>query len=190
MSSRTILGFASVAGLVLSMAVPAFAQTTTTQTTPTTTNTMQNCPPGTTATTNTAAASTPTSGNGTVAPDASQNNVGASTEGAKGNTTNGTGPGIRAKPKPQTSTGTTTNCTTTTTPMQNTAPAMPTTSTSNYDALNNNPNGPDWLAKFNRPNVRSSNYLGTTTRPSSMRRMHMMRCHYVKQNGVKTRVCR
>ncbi|HET9096281.1 MAG TPA: hypothetical protein VFN37_06440 [Candidatus Baltobacteraceae bacterium] len=65
-------------------------------------------------------------------------------------------------------------------------------STTNYNALTNNPNGSDWLAKFNRPNVRSSNYLGTTTRPGSMRRMtHMMqRCRYVMERGVRTKICK
>jgi hypothetical protein len=53
------------------------------------------------------------------------------------------------------------------------------------NALTNNPNGPDWLAKFNRPNVRSQNYLGTTTR-----RAHMMRCHYVMESGKRTKICR
>jgi hypothetical protein len=50
------------------------------------------------------------------------------------------------------------------------------------NALTNNPNGPDWLAKFNRPNVRSNNYLGTTTRAH--------RCHYVMESGKRTKICR
>lgn len=63
--------------------------------------------------------------------------------------------------------------------------------TPNYDALTNNPNGPDWLAKFNRPNVRSSNFLGTTTRTHSMRAHGMMmRCRYVMEHGVKTKICK
>jgi hypothetical protein len=48
------------------------------------------------------------------------------------------------------------------------------------NALTNNPNGSDWLAKFNRPNVMQNNYLGTTTR----------RCHYVMERGVRTKICR
>jgi hypothetical protein len=69
-----------------------------------------------------------------------------------------------------------------------------TTPMSNFNALTNNPNGSDWMAKFNRPNV-SNNYLGTTTRPMHRTRMmrgsRMMRtkCHYVRQNGMKTKVC-
>jgi hypothetical protein len=73
--------------------------------------------------------------------------------------------------------------------MQN-QPATAPMSTPNFNAITNNPNGSDWMAKFNRPNV-SNNYLGTTTRP--MHRSHMMRttkCHYVRENGVKTKVCR
>ena len=53
MSSRAILGLASVAGLVVSMAVPAFAQTTPTTTTtnpPTTPTTTTTTPPTTTTT--------------------------------------------------------------------------------------------------------------------------------------------
>lgn len=60
------------------------------------------------------------------------------------------------------------------------------------NALNNNPNGPDWLAKFNRPNVRSQNYLGTT-RSRSMMRMHMRtttKCHYVMESGKRTKICK
>jgi hypothetical protein len=59
------------------------------------------------------------------------------------------------------------------------------TSTTNYNALQNNPNGPDWLAKFNRPNV-NSNYLGTTTRPRHM----MQRCRYIVERGVRTKICK
>jgi hypothetical protein len=62
------------------------------------------------------------------------------------------------------------------------------TSTTNYNALTNNPNGPDWMAKFNRPNVQNSNYLGTTTRPHSHRMMQ--RCHYVMERGTRTKICR
>jgi hypothetical protein len=65
------------------------------------------------------------------------------------------------------------------------------TSTTNYNALNNNPNGPDWLAKFNRPNI-SNNYLGTTTRAHShmMMRGKMTRCHFVMEHGVRTKICK
>lgn len=130
---------------------------------------------------------TGTSGNGNEPTTGNPNSVGASTEGAKGNTTNGTGPGITAQPKPP---NTTPTCTNAQPPMQNPPAAAPMTTTPNYDALNNNPNGPDWLAKFNRPSARSNNYLGTTTRPHSMRtRGMMMRCRYVMERGVKTKNC-
>jgi hypothetical protein len=39
---------------------------------------------------------------------------------------------------------------------QNAAPAMPQNSAPTMDALNNNPNGPNWLQKFNRPMVSNS----------------------------------
>lgn len=68
--------------------------------------------------------------------------------------------------------------------MQNQPPMAP--SESNFNSLTNNPNGSDWMAKFNRPNVmtRSSNYLGTTTRKTKLR------CHYVMEMGHKTKVCK
>lgn len=65
-------------------------------------------------------------------------------------------------------------------PMQNAPAAAPTTGTTEMNALTNNPNGSDWLAKFNRPNVRSQNYLGTTH----------PRCHYVMEGGTRTKVCK
>jgi hypothetical protein len=76
--------------------------------------------------------------------------------------------------------------------MQNTPETAPMTSTTNYNALTGNPNGPDWLAKFNRPNVRSNNYLGTTTHPGSMRhtRGMMQHCRYVMEHGVRTKICK
>lgn len=215
MSSRAILGLASIGGLVVSMALPAFAQTTTTQPTTTTpsttttnsstTTTTPNCPPSTAATgantsTNNPNGTTPSgagaTGNGNEPSTGNPNAVGASTEGAKGNTTNGTGPGITAKPNTTTSSTTTANCTNAapTGTMQNAPATEPMESTTtNYNALTNNPNGSDWLAKFNRPNVRSNNYLGTTTRPSSMNRtMHgtMQRCRYVMERGVRTKICK
>jgi hypothetical protein len=64
--------------------------------------------------------------------------------------------------------------------MQNTPAAQPMTGTTEMNALTNNPNGPDWLAKFNRPNVRSQNYLGTTAR----------KCHYVMESGKRTKICK
>lgn len=71
--------------------------------------------------------------------------------------------------------------------MQN-QPMAPSESTSNFNALTNNPNGSDWMAKFNRPNVmQRNNYLGTTTRPGRMTKMH---CHYVMENGRRTKVCK
>jgi hypothetical protein len=44
-----------------------------------------------------------------------------------------------------------------------------------------------WLAKFNRPNIieRNRNYLGRTMRS------HMMtKCHYVMENGKRTKICK
>lgn len=153
MSSRAILGLACVGGLVVSMAAPAFAQTTptgtttnstttTTTTTPATTTTKTNppnCPPGTPVTkTNPTATNTPT---------------------------------------------TATDCTNTTTTPATTPETEPMTgTTNNFNALNNNPNGSDWLAKFNRPTVKST-YLGTTTRLGK-------RCRYVMEYGRKMKVCK
>jgi hypothetical protein len=44
------------------------------------------------------------------------------------------------------------------------------------------------MAKFNRPNV-SNNLFGTTTRPMHRTRMMRTKCHYVRQNGMRTKVC-
>lgn len=75
--------------------------------------------------------------------------------------------------------------------MQNTPSTAPMTGTTNMNALTNNPNGPSWLAKFNRPNVRSQNYLGTTHNRAMMHmNSKMMRCHYVMENGKRTKVCK
>jgi len=57
---------------------------------------------------------------------------------------------------------------------------QPMTGTTEMNALTNNPNGPAWLAKFNRPNVRSQNYLGTTAH----------KCRYVMESGKRTKICK
>lgn len=74
-------------------------------------------------------------------------------------------------------------------PGQSAPSTAPMTSTTEMNALTSNPNGPDWLAKFNRPNVRSQNYLGTTTR-SHMMKGTMMKCHYVMEGGKRTKICK
>ncbi len=189
MTSRAILGLASVAGLVASMAMPAFAQTTTPNTTTpnTTTNgttttpatgtnrSMQNCANTTTgpaAATNTTGTTTTTNTTGTT--NTSGTTTTTNTTGTTGTTPTGT------------TNGTIVTTPTCTTMPQTTMPASPSTGMPEMNALTSNPNGSDWLSKYNRPNVRSSNYLGATTRAHSM----MRRCHYVMQNGMRMKVCR
>jgi hypothetical protein len=83
--------------------------------------------------------------------------------------------------------GTNANCANMPGSMQNTPATAPMTGTMNMNALTNNPNGPDWLAKFNRPNIMErNNYLGTTGRTH----MKMTKCHYVMENGKRTKVCK
>ncbi|HLI94586.1 MAG TPA: hypothetical protein VKT72_00710 [Candidatus Baltobacteraceae bacterium] len=166
MSSRAILGFASAAGLLVSLAVPAIAQTTppTTPTTPTTPMTQ----PATT---------TPTTTN-------SKNTTNCPKQTTTTNPNSST-------PNTQTSTNGSSTTTTSTCPNMQPAPASPAMQNGpvqqpQMNALTGNPNGPDWLAKYNRPNVMQNNYLGTTSRPHRM----MQRCRYVMERGVRTKICR
>jgi hypothetical protein len=151
-SGSRLLGFASMAALVAGLTVPAFAQATGTP--PSTmpvpnSGTQIKCNPNGTATVT----------SGPNAETSTNNNV----PGTPVTQVNPTGSGTTTTQTPTmtkgTNAATATQCPKTpqpqqTMPQQNTAPAAPqNTGTSNMDALNNNPNGPNWLDKFNRPTV-------------------------------------
>jgi hypothetical protein len=161
MSSRSrILGFASMAALVAGLTVPAFAQSQGTQGQPPSKVPVPNS--GTQVQCNSNGTATVTSGPN--AETSATNNVPGTpvTE----NNPNGTGTTTTQTPtmtKPASAaqvncpkTTPTTPSTQQTMPQQNTAPSMPQNSAPAMDALNNNPNGPGWLEKFNRPMVSKS----------------------------------
>ncbi len=120
-----LLGFAGTAGLVAALAAPALGQATTT---PTTSNPPMQCTNGTTSTGATTATTNTTATPNTSNPRSTERSGNpCSTQGAPpaGNVNAPAG-------VPATSTDTTTN-------------------SNDTNALTNNPNGPNWLDKFNRP---------------------------------------
>jgi hypothetical protein len=153
-SGSRLLGFASTAALVAGLTVPAFAQAT------------GGTPPST--------VPVPNSGtqihcnpNGTATVTSGPNSETSATNNVPGTPVTQVNPSGQGTTTTQTPTmtkgtnaATATQCPKTQTqpqtmPQQNAAPAMPQNSTPQMDALNNNPNGPDWLQKFNRPMVSS-----------------------------------
>jgi hypothetical protein len=184
-----LIAIPTVAGLCAALALPAFAQTTQT-TTPTTTTTT----PTTTPTTN-----VPTKA------DARCNNsvAGTTTSGTGGSGTAATQPNSTTTTNGTTTTTTSTNGTTTTTNTTTTGaagvnvncppgaanpvpPAVappsnynPNGAMQNMNALTNNPNGANWLAKFDRPAVIQQNahagLMGTGTMRNRLYRT-MRRC--------------
>lgn len=157
MSSRSrILGFASMAALVAGLTVPAFAQST--PGTPPEKVPVPNS--GTQVQCNSNGTATVTSGPN--AETSASNNV----PGTPVTQTNPNGSGTTTTQTPTMTKPTSAaqvNCPKTTPatpqqtmPQQNAAPSMPQNSAPSMDALNNNPNGPGWLEKFNRPMVSKS----------------------------------
>jgi hypothetical protein len=145
--SPSILGVAALGGLLFSLAAPALAQPASTppdkMAVPNSSTQVKCNPNGTGTVTNTTNAETSTTNNVPGTPVTSNNPAGS------GTTTTQT-PTL-AKP-----TSATVQCAKTEQPMtqrQNAAPAMPQNSSPAMNALTNNPNGSDWLAKFNRPTV-------------------------------------
>jgi hypothetical protein len=149
-----LLGFASMAALVAGLTVPAFAQATGTppEKIPVpNSGTQIHCNPNGTATVT----------SGPNAETSASNNV----PGTPVTQTNPSGTGTTTTQTPTmtkgTNAATATQCPKTqqTMPQQNTAPAMPQNTGTNMDALNNNPNGPNWLDKFNRPMVSQTHMM-------------------------------
>lgn len=152
--SRTLLSAASAAALVLGLAAPAFAQNTGTP--PSTvpvpnSGTQVHCNPNGTGTVTTGPNAETSANNNVPGTPVTQNNP------------TGTGTTTTQTPTLQKPTSATevqcpkTAPSTPAAPQQNAAPAMPESSgTQNMDALNNNPNGSNWLEKFNRPTVAAS----------------------------------
>lgn len=148
-TSRTILGVASVAGLMLGLAGPALAQGTPPEKVPVPNSSTQiHCNPNGTGTV-TSGPNAETEPTETVpGTPVTQNNPTGT-----GTTTTQT-PAVAKKTE-----GTTAQCPKTepaTPPQQNAPPQAPQSSTPAMDALNNNPNGSNWLEKFNRPTVAAS----------------------------------
>lgn len=154
-SSPKLLGFASMAALVAGLTVPAIAQS------------QPGSPPdkvpvpnsGTQIHCNANGTATVTSGPN--AETSASNNV----PGTPVTSVNPNGTGTTTTQTPTVTKGTNaataTQCpktapATPTIPQQNAPPATPQTSGSTMDALNNNPNGSNWLDKFNRPTVSNS----------------------------------
>lgn len=147
-----LLGFASTAALIAGLTVPAFAQATGTppNTVPVpNSGTQIHCNPNGTATVT----------SGPNAETSANNNV----PGTPVTQVNPTGTGTTTTQTPTmtkgTNAATATQCPKTQQPQpmpqQNAAPAMPQNAAPTMDALNNNPNGSNWLEKFNRPMVSS-----------------------------------
>jgi hypothetical protein len=152
-SGSRLLGFASTAALVVGLTAPTFAQATG-GTPPNTvpvpnSGTQIKCNPNGTATV-TSGPNAETSATNTV-------------PGTPVTQVNPTGQGTTTTQTPEmtkgTNAATATQCpkqTQPAMPQQNTAPAMPQNTGTMMGALNNNPNGSNWLQKFNRPMVSKS----------------------------------
>jgi hypothetical protein len=146
-----LLGFASMATLVAGLTVPAFAQTTGNPPekipVPNSGTQIKCNPNGTATVTSGPNAETSASNNvpGTPVTQTSPGGTGTTTTQTPVMTKGTNAATATQCPKQQQ-----------TMPQQNAAPAMPQNSAPSMDALNNNPNGPNWLQKFNRPMVSHS----------------------------------
>jgi hypothetical protein len=154
-SGSKLLGFASMAALVAGLTIPALAQSQPGSPP----NTMPVPNSGTQVKCNANGTATVTSGPN--AETSTANNV----PGTPVTSNNPSGSGTTTTQTPSVtkpSSAANVQCPKTTPAMpatpvqQNTAPAMPQNSSTNMDALNNNPNGSNWLEKFNRPMVSKS----------------------------------
>lgn len=161
-TAQTALGVAALAGLLLGLATPALAQNTGTppdkMAVPNSSTQVKCNPNGTGTVTNGPNAETSTTNSAPGTPVTSNNPNGS------GTTTTQT-PAL-AKP-----TASTVQCAKTEPQQppaqQNAAPAMPENSAPEMNALTNNPNGSNWLQKFNRPTVAATHKAKHHTKRAS-----------------------